>query len=285
MSGGSPGGVWLVDKPEGPTSHDVIAEIRRRLGRTIKVGHAGTLDPFATGLLLVLVGRATRLSRYLIGLDKSYVADVVLGQRSASGDPEGPVTPGGEVPDHAAIERVVAELPGSREQQVPALSAVRVDGERLYRRTRRGDVDIERPRRAITITAAKLLEISADRRLVNVELTVSKGTYIRQVAVDMGEELGCGGYCGALRRTSIGELTLDGSVEPGEVSALGGLRPHEALPHLPRQELTEAEAKRMSHGMPLEGGDVGPAVLTHRDRTIAIARGDGAVLRAEVVFA
>lgn len=280
----APARVWLVDKPEGPTSHDIVTRARRRLGRKVKVGHAGTLDPFATGLLIVLVGKATRLSRYLTDLDKTYIAGVALGTRSESGDTEGPFTPGGDVPAEESIAAAVRAMAGVSDQEVPALSAVKVDGERLYRRTRRGEVVDERPRREITISSVRALDLTSDRRLLTLELSVSKGTYIRQVATDLGETLGCGGYCASLRRTRIGSLTVDHAHDIDDLELGLGLRPHEALSHLPRRDLDADEAGRVSHGSTLEGGEEGSVVLTHGDETVAVARGDGTTLRPEVVL-
>jgi tRNA pseudouridine55 synthase len=276
--------IWLVDKPKGPTSHDIVAQIRRAFGRRVKVGHAGTLDPFATGLLVVLVGRATRLARYTADLDKTYVAEIVFGQRSQSGDPEGPITSGSAPPSAAEIDRAIQELEGLHDQKVPALSAVKVDGERLYARVRRGEAVTERPTRQITITAARRIGLSDDRRRLTVELGCSKGTYIRQVAVDLGERLGCGGYCDALRRTAIGSLSVDDAVPPDAVGPRGGLPPHVALAHMIRRELDADEARRVSHGEPLEGDQQGPVALTHRETLVAVGRGDGSRVRPEVVL-
>ncbi|MDH3228031.1 MAG: tRNA pseudouridine(55) synthase TruB [Thermoleophilia bacterium] len=276
--------IWLVDKPQGPTSHDIVAQVRRAVGRRVKVGHAGTLDPFATGLLIVLVGRATRLARYLADLDKTYVAEIVLGRCSESGDPEGPITEGAAPPQADEVDRAIQELEGVHDQLVPALSAVKVDGERLYARVRRGEAVPERPSREISITAARRIALSDDRRRLTVELGCSKGTYIRQVAVDLGERLGCGGYCDTLRRTAIGSLSVGDAVPPDAVGPHGGLPPHVALAHMTRRELNAEEARRVSHGEPLEGDDQGTVALTHGERLVAVARGDGSRLQPEVVL-
>jgi len=276
--------IWLVDKPQGPTSHDIVTQIRRAIGRRVKVGHAGTLDPFATGLLVILVGKATRLARYLTDCDKTYVADVVLGRRSESGDPEGPITEGSEPPAAADIERAVNALTGTQHQVVPALSAVKVDGERLYARVRRGETVTERPRREVAISAARQLYLSDDRRRATIEITCSKGTYIRQVATDLGEALGCGGYCGALRRTAIGPLSIDDAVPPDAVSSDGGLAPQVALAHLNQRELDDDEARNVGHGVALDGGEQGPVALIHGGSLIAVGRGGGGRVRPEVVL-
>ncbi len=148
---------WLVDKPAGPTSHDIVHGIRRRLPRGTKVGHAGTLDPFATGLLVILVGRATRLADRISAHSKSYRATIRLGARSVTGDPEGPITPGGPVPEPAVVAAALGELAGRTSQRVPLYSAVHVDGQRLYEHARRGDT-VERPERQMQILGLDLVE-------------------------------------------------------------------------------------------------------------------------------
>jgi tRNA pseudouridine55 synthase len=280
-------GVWLVDKPAGPTSHDVVAAVRRRLGRRVKVGHAGTLDPFATGLLVVLVGRATRLAPFISDLDKTYVATVALGAVSATGDPEGPITPGGPPPGTEAVAAALATFVGTQRQRVPALSAVKVDGERLYRRTRRGE-DVAAPEREVRIDEATLLahHTTADPPLAVVQVRCSKGTYLRQLAVDLGERLGCGAYCAALRRTAVGHLDVADAVPPSEVSDEGGVGVRAALGHLPARQLTDDEARAVAHGRPVPGDGSGPVVLMHDGEALAVAQPDGAgLLRPAVVLA
>src|SRR5215470_7691989 len=185
-AGVTPLGCWLVDKPAGPTSHDVVARIRGRLGRRTRVGHAGTLDPFATGLLVVLVGRATRLARYLSDLDKTYRAAVRFGATSPTGDPEGPVEEMGPPPERAAVERAVAGLVGPSVQRVPAFAAVKVGGQPLYRSARRGEA-AERPERPIVVHEARLEAYDAGAGVADLVVRCSKGTYLRQIAVDLGE--------------------------------------------------------------------------------------------------
>src|SRR3954453_5172949 len=158
----------LVDKPAGVTSHDVVAEVRR--GRGGKVGHAGTLDPFATGLLIVLLGRATGLQRYLLELPKTYRATARLGWRSSTGDPDGELTETGRIPERL-------ELPtGEVEQQVPRTPAVKVGGERLYRKAHRGE-SVDTPSRRVTVHRAELIESDGERATFEIEC--SSGTYIR----------------------------------------------------------------------------------------------------------
>ena len=280
-------GVWLVDKPAGPTSHDVVAGIRRRLGRTVKVGHAGTLDPFATGLLVVVVGRATRLVPYLTGLDKTYLARIRLGATSASGDSEGPIAMTGvPVPGRAQIDAAVARLVGTQRQRVPALAAVKVAGEALYARTRRGET-VDLPEREITIHGARIVAVDPAEAAVDIEIRCSKGTYIRQVAADLGEALGCGAYCAGLRRTAVGRLRIEDAVAPEAVCASGGIDPRVALADtLGIRELTAAEAIDVGHGRPVAGVAVGPVMLVVGDRLVAIAEpGDDGTLRPRVVLA
>ncbi|WP_205739794.1 tRNA pseudouridine(55) synthase TruB [Georgenia sp. SYP-B2076] len=220
-------GLLVVDKPQGLTSHDVVARARR-LAATKKVGHAGTLDPMATGVLVLGVGRATRLLTYLVGADKEYTATVRLGQRTVTDDAEGEVTaapgaaavvrPDGTV-DADAIEGALAALRGPVTQVPSAVSAIKVDGRRSYARVRGGE-DVVLPARPVTIHR---LEVTAAPRVAHVDgptpggttvvdldvvVGCSSGTYVRALARDLGEALGAGGHLVALRRTQVGPFTL-----------------------------------------------------------------------------
>ncbi|MGD9735382.1 MAG: tRNA pseudouridine(55) synthase TruB [Solirubrobacterales bacterium] len=189
---GDVAGILLADKPAGVTSHDVVARLRRERG--VKAGHAGTLDPFATGLLLVLLGRATRLQRFLTGLPKTYLATARLGWRSSTGDPDGELTETGNPPDSL-------ELPtGTVRQRVPMTSAVRVGGERLYKKAHRGEV-VETPVRDVEVYRAELL--GADGGFAHYEIECSAGTYVRTLVETLGDA-----YCSALRRTAIGPFEV-----------------------------------------------------------------------------
>jgi tRNA pseudouridine55 synthase len=288
MDAETPPGLWLVDKPAGPTSHDVVAGVRRRLGgRRVKVGHAGTLDPFATGLLVILVGRATRLAPYLSGLDKSYVATVQLGATSATLDPEGPVVASGEPAPPERVAEVLPEFLGVQRQRVPAVSAVRVDGERLYKRARRGEA-VETPEREIAIHEIRMVDDpDAPPGAVTLAVRCSKGTYLRQLAADLGERLGCGGYCRNLRRTAVGALTVERAVAPEEVTRDGGIGPLAGLAHLPARPLSAEEAAAVRHGRPVAGPAAaeGPVALVAEDRLVAVAHPDGeGALRPAVVL-
>ncbi len=186
-------GVLLVDKPAGITSHDAVEEVRRARG--VKAGHAGTLDPFATGLLLVLVGAATKLQRHLLELRKTYVATARLGWRSSTGDPEGELTETGRIPESL-------ELPtGTVRQRVPMTSAVRVGGERLYKKARRGEV-VKTPVRDVEVYRAELLSSSEEH--AEYEIECSTGTYIRTLIETLEDA-----YCESLRRTAIGPFEVE----------------------------------------------------------------------------
>jgi tRNA pseudouridine55 synthase len=187
------GTVLLRDKPAGVTSHDVVAEVRRERGA--KAGHAGTLDPFATGLLLILLGRATRLQRFLVGLPKTYLATARLGWRSSTGDPDGELTETGRVPDSL-------ELPtGTVRQRVPMTSAVRVGGERLYKKAHRGEV-VETPERDVQVHRAELLSCQGEH--AHYEIECSAGTYVRTLLETLDDA-----YCADLRRTAIGPFSVE----------------------------------------------------------------------------
>jgi tRNA pseudouridine55 synthase len=266
---------WLVDKPAGPTSHDIVAMVRRQLRRRgLKVGHAGTLDPFATGLLIVLVGRATRLADLVSGQSKTYRATVQLGLRSVTGDPEGPISPGGPVPALPAIEAALEGLRGTIDQRVPIYSAVHVDGERLYAKARRGE-EVEAPSRTIDIHELALLAHDADRGTIDIDVRCSKGTYIRQLAVDLGEALGCGGYCAALRRTAVGDLSVTDAVPLEGVATDGGIALAQLVSHLPQLAVDHAAGHEIGHGRAIPGEGAGEVALTVDGVLIALADADG----------
>ena len=198
MRSEDPGSVLLCDKPAGKTSHDIVLAVRRQR-RGAKVGHAGTLDPFATGLLLILTGRATRLQRFLVELPKTYVAVAKLGWRSSTGDPDGELNETGHIPSSL-------ELPSGRvRQRVPMTSAVRVGGERLYRKAHRGEV-IETPEREVEVYRAELL--GSDAESAEYEIECSAGTYVRTLIETLDDA-----FCAQLRRTAIGPFSVDDAGE------------------------------------------------------------------------
>jgi tRNA pseudouridine55 synthase len=221
-------GVILYAKPAGITSHDVVARVRRELrertGEKHRVGHAGTLDPFATGLLVVLVGSATRAQRFLTELPKTYRAVARLGWTSTTGDPEGALTQTGQMPESLAIPV------GPQMQRPHAFSAVKVDGERLYKKARRGEL-VEAPEREIEVYSAELLRHDGERAEFLIEC--SSGTYIRQLVAALGDA-----YCEELERTAVGPFEL-ADADPERIVPLA-----EALALLPEHVFEGAEAQR-----------------------------------------
>jgi len=200
-----PSGVALVDKPAGPSSFAIVAQIRRMTGA--RTGHAGTLDPFATGLLLVLSGRTTKIAPCLVGLDKRYLTDVDLTSRTSTGDPEGEIVETLDPPDDAELERRLAALRGEIELPIPAASAVKIGGERAYRLARRG-VEVEMPLRRSVVHALDVIAYTGD--VVTLDLRVSSGTYVRAIAD------AAGGHCRTLRRTEVGPFDLSDAVAPSD---------------------------------------------------------------------
>jgi tRNA pseudouridine55 synthase len=193
-----PAGIVLVDKPAGPSSFAIVADLRRRTGA--RTGHAGTLDPFATGLLLLLSGRATRLASCFVGLDKRYITDVDLTARTSTGDPEGAVVERSDPPQAQELERRLVGLRGEVELPIPAASAVKIGGERAYKLARRG-VEVEMPIRRSRIDALDVIAYTEGE--VRLDLRVSSGTYVRAVADVLG------GHCRTLRRLEIGPFSVD----------------------------------------------------------------------------
>jgi tRNA pseudouridine55 synthase len=274
-------GLMLVDKPSGVTSHDVVDVVRRSL-RTRKVGHAGTLDPMATGLLILGVGRATRLLRYLGDLSKSYAATGRLGEETDTLDADGRIVRSAPVDvSRAEIEGACAALVGDSLQTPPAYSAVKVGGRKLYEAARKGNA-LEAPARPIRVDA---FEVSAfDGRDVEVRITCSGGTYVRVLVADVGRAVGCGAHLVRLRRTAIGPFRVEDARPPGE----GTPEPIErAIGHLPKIRLEPEEARAASHGRILAPAGIdGPyAVYGPDDVLKGIYRDDGAKARPEVVLA
>jgi tRNA pseudouridine55 synthase len=260
-------GIILYPKPAGITSHDCVARVRRTLPRKTKVGHAGTLDPFATGLLLVLVGQMTRAQRWLLPLPKTYVAVAKLGWRSDSGDRDGVLEQTGRVPSDPRIAT------GELMQRPPAYSAVRVDGERLYEKARRGEA-VEGEPRPVTVRRAERLWLDGDRAAFEIEC--SSGTYVRQLVAELGDA-----YCEELERTAIGGFRL-ADADPERV-----LAPNDALAFLPERSLRGDEAKAVGNGIRVdtrEGEQASTLRLTHEGELVAIAERRGRELAPVVVF-
>ena len=259
-------GVLLRAKPAGVTSHDVVAEVRRSLPGKAKVGHAGTLDPFATGLLLILVGRATRVQRFLMDLPKTYRAVARLGWTSTTGDRDGELTETGRIPESL-------EIPvGPQLQTPPAYSAVKVGGRRAYDLARAGEAP-ELKARPVTVYRAELLWHEDDRAAF--EIQCSSGTYVRSLVTDLGDA-----YCDELERTAIGPFLLDEASD-----RLVPLR--DALAFMGERVLSSDELAAIRHGRRIaaerEGED--HLRLTHEGELIAIARPQADELQPVVVFA
>jgi len=279
-------GLLLVDKPAGQSSFGVLRGLRPALGR--KLGHAGTLDPFATGLLLVVAGRATRLATYLSGLDKGYDAVVQFGAVSTTLDPEGEITPAGPATDADAVTAAAAGLVGEIVQAVPAASAVKVDGERAYARMRRGEAVAPPPRR-VTIHRLDVNGFDEGTQRAAISVRCSKGTYVRQLAADMGTATGAGAYCLELRRTAVGDFDVADAGTPEEVARQPLGRWYrsaaDALPHLPARALDDAEQRDVSHGRALDRhGEDGFTRLVHGGELRAVAEPRGERLQPVVVL-
>jgi tRNA pseudouridine55 synthase len=280
--GGAPEGVLLVDKPAGITSHDAVATVRRALG-TRKVGHAGTLDPMATGLLVVGVGRATRLLRYLGDLPKTYEGTFRLGVETTTLDAEGEVTREApvEVTD-ADLRSAMAARLGTSAQRPPAFSAVKVGGRKLYDAARKGERLEAEPR---TIRVDRFDPIARREADVDFVAVVSGGTYVRVLAADVGATLRCGAHLTRLRRTAIGPFDVADAGPPEHPGAPAPVE--QAVAHLPRIDLEEEEARAASHGRVLApAGLEGPyGVYGPGGSLVGIWSDRGTNARPEVVLA
>ncbi|WP_084104362.1 tRNA pseudouridine(55) synthase TruB [Demequina sp. NBRC 110056] len=292
-------GLVLVDKPAGWTSHDVVGRMRRLAG-TRKVGHAGTLDPMATGLLVIGIGRATKLLTYVVGHDKVYEATIRLGQTTVTDDAEGDVTATADATDVTSpqIADAIAGLTGDIQQVPSSVSAIKIDGERAYKRVREGE-DVELPARPVTVHAFSVLGARREGTFIDldVRVDVSSGTYVRALARDLGAALGVGGHLTALRRTSVGDLeikdaaTLDAL---GDIVEAGGEVPRLGLGSaaadiMPVHALSETEAVALGYGQWLDADagiawDGPLAALDPAGDLVAIVRPEGGRLKPEVVF-
>jgi len=206
--------IILIDKPEGMSSFGVVARVRRKLrdreGKKVKVGHTGTLDPFATGLLILLAGRATKKSDEFLKKDKEYEATVLLGKTSSTGDIEGEITKTSDkVPTLDEIKTVLEKLTGEIDQKVPAFSAVKINGKRAYQLAREGK-EVETPTRKVTVYKIEILDYTYPE--LKIKTHVSSGTYIRTLGEDIGKLLGTGAYLTTLRRTKIADYSVDDAI-------------------------------------------------------------------------
>lgn len=251
-------GVVNLDKPVGPTSHDMVGLLRRLTG-TRRIGHAGTLDPLASGVLPILVGAATRCSEELTGGSKRYAARIRLGWRSVTDDGEGPLTQGASPPPVETVETTLSEFVGALEQRPPAFSARKVGGQTAHRAARAG-TPVELPSRRVLVERVEVTgwEREADHLDVEIDLRCGAGTYVRSIARDLGERLGCGGYLAALRRTEAAGLLAEDAHPPEALEALAAegrladaVLPLAPLLHLPALEVAAEEADRFCHGSPI----------------------------------
>ena len=281
------GGLVLVAKPAGPTSHDIVDLARRALAEQ-RIGHLGTLDPFAKGLLVLVVGRATRLAPFAADWAKSYDGVIRLGVTTDTDDLTGQVVATapwtGITP--AQLADVIGRFRGGYEQTPPAYSAVKVRGERAYRRARRGEAVALEPR-AVEISELEIVEAAVpDLRF---RATVSAGTYLRSLARDIGTALGCGAHLAALRRTAVGPLRLEDAVAPEAITP-GTLRDAAVLvAHMPRRQVDKKERDAVLHGRPIPAAPIAdsrqPIALFAGDELLAVAEQAGELLKPRTVVA
>jgi tRNA pseudouridine55 synthase len=293
-------GVLLVDKPSGMTSHDVVDRVRRATGER-RVGHAGTLDPMATGLLVVLVGPAARLARYLTSAEKTYDARVVFGFETDTDDADGRLTMSAPVPEEVGdpffAAGTVASLVGTHEQIPPAYSAIKRDGKVAYEAARAGETLVLEPR-TIAIASARLMGVDCQRETAwDVEFSVSKGTYIRALARDLGRALGTAAHLGALRRTRSGGMDVANASTLAQIEAAADVcdlftDPVSAL-GVPALELSEQDALRVRNGAALDASANGGAEfesgthvgLTHDGVLLGVYARDAGMLMPQVIIA
>jgi tRNA pseudouridine55 synthase len=283
-----PSRVVLVDKPAGWTSFDVVRRARR--GVKEKVGHAGTLDPFATGLLLVLVGQATRVSSLMMELPKEYRVSVRFGATSTTGDPTGEITETRRRTGAKEVLGALDSLRGRISQRVPMTSAVKVGGEALYRKAHRGE-QVETPVREVDVYDLTLLEFDEQSQVADILALTGKGTYIRTLAEDLGVRVETGAYAAALRRTRVGAFTVDQAVDPDALfpelyqegaSAVRSLS--SALDFLPSHELSPEQVPRARNGNEVYGTPGGRLRVYGPEGLLAVYEGPAGVARPLVVF-
>lgn len=287
----APDGLVVVDKPAGLTSHDVVARLRR-LARTRRVGHAGTLDPMATGVLILGIGRATRLLGHLALSDKAYDATIRLGQRTLTDDAEGEVletTPAAHLTP-GAVRAAVAALTGPIQQVPSAVSAVKIDGRRAYALVRSGE-DVVLPARPVTVTTFEVLTLRRENDLLDADVLVvcSSGTYVRALARDLGAALGVGGHLTALRRTRIGPYGLGSARTLSQLEAHLQVTPlgEAAAAAFPRRDVDADTARVLAHGgrlTPSGRGSEPVAVFGPDGAFLALVQDRGDLARPLAVF-
>ena len=282
-------GALLLDKPPGMTSAGAVSKVKRLLPRKTKVGHTGTLDPLASGLLVLLTGRATRISRYVTRLGKTYTATARFGAVSDTLDADGDIIPlDAPMPDESTIRAALGEFTGNLLQVPPMVSALRHEGTRLYALPRRG-VTVEREARPVTVHSLALTGTDPADQTATFEVSCSSGTYVRTLIYDLADHLGTGAYLTALRRTRVGHLSVDEAVVPDELTYTTIynriIRVSVVISHLPVMEVDEEGERTVGGGRALPaGGMVGGFRVQRRGELLAVYRGDGEMARAEVVL-
>ena len=288
-------GLLPVDKPVGVSSHDMVSLVRTRLGMK-RVGHSGTLDPFASGLLLICLGRSTRLVEYLHGFPKTYAACARLGVATETDDPEGAVSTTSDAWSeltHAEIASAIREFKGVIEQRPPRFSAKKIGGVRAYARSRRGEEVVLSP---VLVTIHEIDVSSIDLPYVRFTVQCATGTYIRAIARDLGEALGVGAHLTELRRVEIGPFIVADALAPHSLPHADGIAralvsPLDVVAHLPRLEVSYEEAVRIRAGQALElkddppSADQGEHAVVFEARLLAVAVRDGNQVRPRKVFA
>jgi tRNA pseudouridine55 synthase len=278
----APDGVLVVDKTEGPTSHDVVTLARRALGVS-RIGHTGTLDPMATGVLPLVVGRATRLAQFLTASDKTYEATIAFGRTTDTHDASGKVlTTCDQRPAREALMAAIEKFRGTFEQVPPVFSAKNIDGERSYDLARRGKINSDTRAKAVSVTVKRLELLSFDGDTARLEMQVTAGFYVRALAHDLGAALECGAVLTALRRTRSGEFALDRAVpladvlqSPREAVVARMIPFKELLPELPAVTLrSEKQLERLKNGVEMGPGDL-VAPLPARPPIVRLLAPDG----------
>ena len=277
----------LVSKPPGPTSHDIVDMARRALHEK-RIGHLGTLDPFAKGLLVLVVGRATRLAPFVADWPKTYEGTIRLGVTTDTDDATGTIvaTAPWTTVTPVQLAEVIATFRGGYEQRPPAYSAVKIDGERAYRRARRGEV-VEPAARPVEIRELEIVEAAVPD--LDFRATVSAGTYLRSLARDIGAKLGCGAHLTALRRTAVGPLRVEDAVAPEAVTWEQVRDAALLVAHMPRREVDKRERDAVVHGRPIAAASIAdrrePIAVFAGAELIAVAEQVGGELKPRVVVA
>jgi tRNA pseudouridine55 synthase len=280
--------VVLVDKPVGPTSFDIVRRARR--GLRVRVGHAGTLDPFATGLLLILIGRATRASNLLMQLPKEYEVTVQFGAVSSTADPTGEIVPTGEKVDERTLAEALQLFRGRIRQRVPMTSAVKVDGEALYRKAHRGQ-QVETPEREVMVHTLTLEHFDEHTQRARLVAVTGSGTYVRSLAEDLGRATGAGAYAAALRRTRSGGFSVADALAPDELSperyfegGRGVVGLNDALAFLPCHVVDGRQARLAANGGELRDVPAGRFRVVGPEGLLGVWESRGEVARPLVVF-